>query len=554
MKTNNNQKHTPLHKNHEIVVCLLIVLITFFVYSQLITYDFINFDDPLYVSSNTNVSSGISIKNILWAFDFNEVTYWHPLTLISHMVDCQIFGLNAGMHHLVNLLIHIANSLLLFFVLKQATGELWRSAFVALIFAIHPVNVESVAWIAERKNVLSTFFWMLTMYAYIFYTKRPGMFKYLLVVLFFILGLLSKPMIVTLPFVLLLFDYWPLGRIEPDNLKYSILRVVPEKIPLIILSLFSVIISSLSLKYSQIFVSQKSIPLDLRIENAIVSYAKYIIKLFWPSDLALIYPFPNAIPSMHVFISLLFMLLITIFSIIFTKKRKYFFTGWFWYIGTLLPVTGIVQGGLWPEMADRWAYIPSIGVFVIIVWGIYSLLDEQFKLKKIYLFLSGALCLSVLMLITYIQVGYWKNSYTIFDRTLKVTQNNFLAHNNMGSYLLRKGKIKEAKKHFSDAILINPYFEEALNNTGIVYFTEGNYFEAIDYYRKALKLNPDKSETLNNIGVAMIYSGNIDEAIKYFTRALETNHEYKGAYDNLKKALKLKASFVNQTKKQKAAK
>jgi tetratricopeptide (TPR) repeat protein len=463
------------------------------------------------------------------------------------MIDCRVFGLNAGMHHLTNLFIHIASSILLFFILKQATGALWRSAIVASLFAIHPINVESVAWITERKNVLSTFFWMLTMFAYIFYAKRPAIYKYLTVMFFFVLGLLSKPMLVTLPFVLLLFDYWPLERIKSGSEKEILLKIIIEKVPLIMLSLISVIVSSFSLKYARIFVSQESVPFDLRIANALVSYLKYIAKIVWPQNLAVYYPFPSAVPLWHVIGSVIFILAVSTLSLLAAKKRGYIFTGWFWYAGTLLPVSGIVQGGLWPAMADRWAYIPVIGVLILLIWGLHELFVERFKIKKLLIYLTGIACLSIMAPVAYLQVGYWENSYTLYKHALEVTGGSDLIHNNMGSYLLRRGSyllkqggLKEAKRHFLEALVINPRYEEALNNIGIISYSEGKYNEAIDYYLKALKVNPDYPDAYNNLGVAMISIGRTDDAISHFKKALIINPEYEGAFGNLKKALKLK--------------
>ncbi|MDP3283854.1 MAG: tetratricopeptide repeat protein, partial [Desulfobacterales bacterium] len=529
-------------------------------YGRVVTYDFINFDDNLYVTANQNVQSGITSKSIIWAFSFNEVAYWHPLPLISHMIDCRLFGLNPGKHHLVNLIFHILNSILLFIILKQATGALWRSAIVALLFAIHPINVESVAWIAERKNVLSTFFWMLTMVAYVFYTKRPAVYRYLMVMFFFVLGLLSKPMLVTLPFVLLLFDYWPLERITLGSEKGVVSKIILEKVPLIILSLISVFISSFSLKYARLFVSQESVPFDLRIANAFVSYLKYIAKTVWPQNLAIYYPFPSVIPLWHIIGSVIFILAVSAFALSAAKKKGYIFTGWFWYAGTLLPVIGIVQGGLWPAMADRWAYIPVAGFLIMLIWGLHELFVERFKIRKLLLYSTGMACLSIMVSVAYLQVGYWKNSYTLYKHALEVTGGSDLVHNNMGSYLLRQGsyllkqgRLNEAKHHFSEALVINPRYEEALNNIGIIFYSEGKYHEAIDYYLKALKVNPEFTDAHNNLGVAMISIGKTDDAIYHFKKALIINPEYGGAFENLKKALKLKTgSDKNENNMKKA--
>ncbi|MBU2621995.1 MAG: glycosyltransferase family 39 protein [Proteobacteria bacterium] len=366
------QKAHPATYN--ILIGIILFIMTFAVYRQVINHEFITFDDGIYVTDNASVKKGISLRGILWAFSLTEKydsPYWHPLTWISHMLDCQLFGLNAGMHHLTSLLLHAANSLLLFYILSSATGDLWRSAFVAALFALHPVNVDSVAWIAERKNVLSTFFWMLTMLSYVFYTRRPNILRYCVLILFFVLGLLSKPMLVTLPFVLLLFDYWPLERfdLKQSGLHKKILYLVLEKLPFFIISSYSVYISTVSLKLTRNIISTDYVPMQLRLENAIVSYAAYIGKMVWPSGLSIYYPFPASIAVWKIIASLILLVSVTIFVLFKMRRFRFLGTGWFWFIGTLIPVSGIVQGGLWPEMADRWAYVPYIGLFVIISWG-----------------------------------------------------------------------------------------------------------------------------------------------------------------------------------------
>lgn len=543
-----NGKYELFNGNgREIAICLFIVVIILFIYGRVVTYDYINFDDNFYVTANKNVQSGITLKNVRWAFSFNELGYWQPLSLISHMIDCRLFGLNPGKHHLINLIFHILNSIFLFIILKQATGAMWRSAMVALLFAIHPINVESVAWIAERKNVLSTFFWMLTMYAYILYVQKQDLHRYLAVTLSFILGLLSKPMLVTIPFILLLFDYWPLGRIKPGLEKGILLKIILEKVPLLILSVVSVIISSLSIRYDRFLVSQKSVHFLLRIENAFVSYLKYIAKMVWPQNLAVYYPFPLNVSLWHSIVSALLILIVSALALLIAKKKGYVFTGWFWYAGTLVPVSGIIQGGLWPAMADRWAYVPSIGFLILLVWGLHELFVERIKINKLFIYLACAAYLSFLIPAAYVQAGYWKNSYTLYKHALKVTGGNDLVHNNMGSYLLREGgyllkhgRLKEAKNLFLEALEINPHYEEALSNLGIICYSEGKYNEAINYYQKALKVNPDFYDAHNNLGVAMILAGKTDDAIFHFKKAISIKPQNKGASDNLLKAMKLK--------------
>jgi hypothetical protein len=354
-----------------ILICLFIILVAGAVYWQVTDYDFVNIDDDYYVTKNTHVKDGITKDGLLWAFSLpgpGDQTYWHPLAWLSHMLDSELYGLNGGMHHLTNLLLHIANALLLFTVLMKMSNAFWRSAFVALLFALHPVNVDSVAWIAERKNVLSTFFWLLTMLAYTYYVNKPHVLRYLLVIFIFILGLLSKPMLMILPCVLLLIDYWPLGRIrfefseETSSREKNILdifreqksifyKLILEKIPFFVLSFISIYISFISLKTIGARESAHLVPMSLRVANALVSYLKYMYKMVWPHDLTYFYPYPKIVPFWHVAVSIFVLVAITIVAFRMLRKHSYFAVGWLWYLGTLVPVIGIVQGGLWPSIA-----------------------------------------------------------------------------------------------------------------------------------------------------------------------------------------------------------
>jgi len=522
MTAYNAQNKSFYIKRIDILICIFLVFITFCLYAQVKDHSFITYDDDLYVTKNFHVQNGLTGENIAWAFSFNDVFYWHPLTWLSHMLDCQLYGLNAGMHHLTNLILHIINSLFLFLVFKRMTGATWRSAFVAVLFALHPINVESVAWVAERKNVLSSFFWLLTMLAYVHYTKRPTFYRYLPVFLFFVLGLFSKPMLSTLPFLFLLIDYWPLGRVEFGKLcinkdgkidKFIFLTqkgshpfsLILEKIPLLLLSSVSILVSSASLHRFGSVISYDSIPMALRIENALVSYVKYIKNVFWPNNLAVIYPYPDMIPLWQSVSAGLLLLLITAVSVWKIRNKPYFIVGWLWYVGTLIPVIGLVQAGFWPAMADRWAYMPIIGMFIVIVWGMNDLLKE-WRYKEIVFALVAGIVLSFFIMSSSQQVRYWKSSVMLYKHALDVTEGNHLIHNNLGN----------------------------------IYYRERKTAEAVYHYNEALRINPENALAHNNLGGAMIQAGKIERAIFHFQEALRIKPDFIVANKNLKNTLKFK--------------
>ena len=533
------------------LVCLFLVVITVLSYWQLPTHDFLNFDDNAFIVNSTIVHDGITWKNIKWAFSFTDVAYWHPLTWLSHMLTFELFGLKSGMHHLTNLFLHIASTLLLFTVLHRMTRSLWSSAFVAAMFALHPLNVESIAWASERKNVLSTFFWMLTMLAYAWYTERPSFLRYLFIFLVFALGLTTKPMLITLPFVLLLLDYWPIGRLKLDQsdtektetghkfinmgFQYSIVfRLILEKIPLIALSVITIYFSSLSLKKLGDVVSTASVPMKLRIANALVSYISYIKKMIWPYDLAIYYPFPHALPTWQVAGSGLLILCLSILILRKVKEKPYLVVGWLWYVGTLVPVIGLVQAGLWPAIADRFAYVPLIGLFIIIGWGAPDLM-ERWHSGKIVLVTLGITLISILAVTTWEQLRYWQNGVTLFTHTLNVTPNNSLINKELGNAWEDQGDFDKAIYYYGKAIQINPNNAEARNNLGRLLFIEKNYKDAIYQYKEALRINPNFEIAHNNLATVLLTQGNEKEAIHHYYEALRSSPNYAGAYYNLAK-------------------
>jgi Flp pilus assembly protein TadD len=456
------------------------------------------------------------------------------------MLDVELYGMEAGRHHLINVLLHIASTLMLFLTLIRMTGEPWRSAFVAALFALHPINVESVAWIAERKNVLSTFFWMLTLLAYAVYHERPGMFRYLTVLFVFTMGLLAKPMLVTLPFVLMLMDYWPLNRIRfqpPIRDSFGLaFRLILEKVPLLILSGLSVYFSMASVKGIGNGITLQSIPLMLRIENALISYLIYIGKLIWPANLAVFYPYPVRIPLWQALGALAVLMVISVGVIRALRKFPYLGVGWMWYLGTFTPVIGLMQAGLWPQMADRWAYVPFIGLFIMIAWGGAELLS-RWRHKRFWVSIAAGALLTVLMVLSYIQAGYWENSITLFSHALKITKNNALAHNNLAIVLTEHGRYDEAIYHANAAIDLLPNNAFAYNNLGFVFLKNHKFNDAIRNFRMAIKLYPAYTKAYYNLATALMMIGNIDTAISNYRIALDLAPDSKDILNDFANAM-----------------
>ncbi len=514
-----------LTKYRSFWICLALTLATTAVFWQVCTYDFVNYDDPEYVYENPNIQAGITLKAIKWAFTTSHASIWHPLAWLSHMLDWQLFGPNAGGHHLTSLILHIANTLLLFTVLKQMTHRFWPSAFVAALFALHPLHVESVAWVTERKDVLSTFFWMLTMWAYVRFVNRPKIAGYLLVVALFALGLMAKSMLVTLPFVLLLLDYWPLDRLGPKckkaGTKHSLAYLLIEKIPLFAMTFAACIVTFICQKKGGAMYEGENYGLLICLANASTSYLRYITKMIWPARLAMFYPHPGQnVSILYAIISVAILLAVTILVLRFAKNHRYLVTGWFWYLGTLVPVIGLVQVGS-QAMADRYTYITLTGLFIIIAWGLPELL-EKWPHRKTALWASSLIVLSALAVCTYFQQRYWKNSMTLCEHALKVTNNNYTAHFCMTNMLLEQGRIEEAIWHNTEAIRIKPDYAEALNSLGVALCKAGRIDEAIAYYEKALEIDPILAPAHANFGFALVTKGEFAEAVRHYRIALET--------------------------------
>lgn len=516
---------------------------------QVGNHEFLQYDDVQYVTENQHVQAGLTGAGVVWAFTTTLAGNWHPLTWISHMLDCQLYGLNPRGHHLTNLLLHLVNSLLLFLVLQRMTGAYWRSGFVAALFGLHPLHVESVAWVAERKDVLSTLFWMLTMWAYVRYTERPGISRYALALCTYALGLLAKPMLVSLPFVLLLLDYWPLGRIwlnlptgdfrildyipARDRPQRSlILRPVWEKIPFFVLTVASCIVTFVVQHMAGATESIDLFPVKVRIANALVSYVDYIVKMLWPARLGAFYPHPGAnLPMWQIFGATFLLIAISIVVMRAAKRYPYLAMGWLWYLGILVPVIGLVQVG-GQAMADRYTYVPLVGLFVMISWGIADFLGD-WRYGRIVLPVFAGLLISALMAITWFQMGKWRNSATLFEHTLRVTKNNNIMHNNLGGILTQQGRFAEAAVHYAKAIQIQPKHIKARNNLAVALVHLGKIDEAIVHYRKVLELAPNHAGAHNNLGNALIMQGKLDEGKAEFSAALEINPNYAEPHNNL---------------------
>ena len=520
------------------LISLFLIIVTLAAYWEVKNHEFINFDDGVYINENFHVKSGLTIKGVVWAFTTTHASNWHPLTWLSHMLDCQLYGLNPGHHHLTNLLLHIANTLMLFLLLKKMTRTLWESSFVAAMFALHPLHVESVAWVAERKDVLSTFFWILTIWVYVYYAKRPNLNRYLLVILSFTLGLMSKPMLVTLPFVLLLLDYWPLCRMQlgqsdcdsksqitqsmnAGKNQSHVLRLVLEKVPLFALTAASSFLTFFAQHQGGAVRSLELFPIETRAANALVSYTNYIGKMIFPYRLALFYPYPQVLPIWQVMGAGLFLVCISILVIHSAKKHPYLLVGWLWYLGTLVPVIGLVQVGS-QAMADRYTYIPLIGLFIMMARGIPNIL-AGWCYRRTILAISSAILFSSFIIITRGQVQHWSNSITLFEHTLHVTANNYMAHNQLGLALSCQGKLQEALNIFSIAQQLKPNHPDAYNNLGVVLVQQGKIQEAIEHYSKAVRIKPNFSVAHFSLGLTYLLIGDSSSALEEYKILMTIN-------------------------------
>ena len=515
----------PNPRWHIVGVCICLAVLTWIVFGQTLWHDFINYDDQRYVYENTKITNGLSFGSIAWAFTHIHSTNWHPLTTISHMLDCQLYGLRSGWHHFTNVLLHTLAAILLFLALMKMTGAFWRSGFVAAVFAIHPLRVESVAWIAERKDVLSGVFFMLTLLAYLHYTRLPSVRRYLVVVFVLACGLMSKPMLVTLPFVLLLLDYWPLDRI-----RGQFWTRVWEKIPLVALSAISSIATLVAQKGAVGWT--EDLPILERINNAIVSYVFYIWQIFWPARLAVFYPHPeNALPLWEIISSLLLLICITAVAIALRKQRPYLITGWLWYLGMLVPVIGLVQVG-WQGRADRYTYLPQIGLYIAVTWAAADL-TASWRRQRTIVSVAALIVVGVFSSCAFVQTAYWRDSETLFKHALAVTKNNDVAENNLGIVFLGQGKLDEAISLLQAAVALRSENSPAHENLAKALLQKGQVAEALLHYQKLLELQPDNIEVHNIVGTVLVQQHRVRDGVDEWQKVLAIQPENGNAMSNL---------------------
>jgi tetratricopeptide (TPR) repeat protein len=580
----------------------LLVLVTIALYWPVMRHDFISYDDPIYVTDNPHVRAGLSWEGLVWAFGrvHGSQTYWHPLTWVSHMVDCQLYGLKPGGHHLTSVLLHAANTVLVFLVFRRMTGAYWRCVTLAALFALHPLQVDSVAWVAERKTLLSAFFWLLSLWAYVRYaevqspkskvqtpksefqspkskvqslgfrvqspashitdhgsriTHYPSLF-YVLSLFFTACGLMCKPVLVTLPFVLLLLDYWPLQRFQLSTLNAQrstspplrglelktqgsrlkvFLPLLWEKLPFFALAAASSVITVLAHQALGMLNPVSMPPWDARLENALVSYVRYLGKTFWPSRLAIFYPYPTAWPMWEVVTCALLLLAISGLVLGTARSRPWLFVGWFWFLGVLVPFVGLIQAGA-QAMADRFMYVPALGILVALIWGLHGLAKGG-RYQQSGLSVAGAAAIVLCLVLTRQQLGYWNNSQTLFQHALEVTESNYLAHNNLGSALDAKSQIDQAMTEFQEAIRLKPDYALAHNNLGIALDAKGRLDEAIREFREVIRLKPNYAEAHKNLGMALYRQSQIEEAIRELQKAVRLKPDDAEAHNSFGNAL-----------------
>jgi Tfp pilus assembly protein PilF len=552
------------------LVCLLLALATLAVYLPVRNFGFVNYDDFVYFSSNSHVLSGLAWANVQWAFTSGETGNWIPLTWLSLMLDAQLFGTGAAAPHLTNVAIHLANSILVFALIRQLTGAFWRSSAVAMLFAVHPLHVESVAWVAERKDVLSSFFGLLTLLFYALYAAGNNLKQIessavshtacrtslVMAIFFFICGLMSKSMVVTLPFVMLLLDFWPLQRFKTCSLKHLLI----EKIPFFALTAADSVITFIFQRKGALVLNLAWVPTTSRVENIFISYARYLVKIFWPFNLAAPYPHPIQWPVPLAAFSIVLFVALCVAAVLLKKKFPFVFTGWFWFAGMLVPVIGLVQVGL-PAMADRYAYLPVIGIFIMVVWGAGEICT-RLQLPRGGVIFCTILLLAACGVRARNQVGTWRDDQTLFGHALAVTKNNYLASLNLAYWYSKNGqvpnaldcydkamqmstnelavawyskidRVKSALDYYYNTFRINPNDPTALYNLGNASIKVGRWDEAIGYYRRALQITPNQADILDNLGLALAHNKQLPEAAECFQAALKLQPDSVNAHNNL---------------------
>src|SRR5437870_3858045 len=570
------------------IVSVFLAVIVWIAFGRALNDGFVGYDDQNYVLRNPRVTNGLTLGSIQWAFTHVHATNWHPLTTISHMLDCQLYGLQPWGHHLTNILLHAAAAILLFFALRELTasgdavagigdagrdqryrlqrGPLWPSVFIAAVFAVHPLRVESVAWVSERKDVLSGVFFMLTLWAYARYARSdgPSLFRYLIVVVLFALGLMCKPTLVTLPFVLLLLDYWPLGRVRPSSSsrrgetasawsrRNTWSWLVIEKVPLFALSAASCIATLLAQKQA-LDLSIKA-PLEERLGNALISYVAYVGQMIWPAHLAVLYPYPEGnLEIPQVILALLLLLMISVAFFLWRKKYPFLLIGWLWYLGMLIPMIGIIQVGS-QVRADRYTYLPQIGLYLLVAWGGMELF-QRWRRTRGTLAITAALIIMALITRSYLETSHWRDTETLWKHAIASTSNNYIAHTNLAQTLSQSGRFAEAIAECEKALKIKPDLAAAHNNLGAALVENqrggdgarrqnGAVDEAIVHYRRALQIKPDFAQAHSNLGNALLLKGQVDEAIAQFQNALEIDPNHAEARYNLGNAFVAEGKYT----------
>ena len=490
---------------HVAVLGLLLAAMAVGLYVRSVGFSFVNFDDDLYVTQNKHVQAGLTLASVAWAFTTFATSNWHPLTWLSHMLTCQIFGLSPGGHHLMSLLFHALNCLLLFYVLYRMTGRIWPSFFVAALFGFHPLRVESVAWVSERKDVLSACFWLLALLAYVRYARKPSWAAYLWLLLAFLLGLMSKPMVITLPVVLLLLDFWPLGRMRLSGSAPGLVppgtvgfwRLVLEKLPLLALAAGSAVVTIYASRSQGAMPSFKVLPLTARLENAVSSCVGYMLKTLWPQGLGAWYPVPEPLVLWKVLAAGLVLAGFTWGAVAAARRHPYLLVGWLSYLAMLLPVIGILQAGE-QAMADRYTYLPSIGLALAVTWSLADIIRQRPSYRQVVLCAGVAVSMGLATL-TWFQAGRWRNTISILRHTVEAAPDSYWAHNNLGAALQAEGRLEEAKQQLMQALAVRPEFADAQNNLGFVLEKQGRVAEAVDHYRRALRINPKQATYQMNL-------------------------------------------------------
>jgi protein O-mannosyl-transferase len=525
-------------ERHDLFIAAALAIVTLAVYGQVVSHQFVGLDDDVYLRDNPMVASGVTPQGIVWAFTTFYDSNWHPLTWLSHMVDFQLFGQNAGGHLLINAFIHTLNTILLFVFLKQGTGARWKSAIVAALFALHPLHVESVAWTVERKDTLSTFFGLLSLLAYIRYVRAPSPVRYTMVAVWLACGLMAKPMLVSWPFLFLLLDYWPLRRFEWNladgfkTLAKESLGFIPEKLLFFAIVAASIVVTHWAQSYHEMTIRVFDAPFALRGANALVSYARYVLLTFWPIHLAVYYPFPRSVPVWQIVLSVIVLGAITGIALRYAGRQSWLIVGWLWFVGTLIPVIGVVQVGIGEAMADRYHYIPSIGLFIMLVFA-FAALASRLHLSRFVIIAMSVIVLSALGALAAVQTTRWRDTETLFTHTLAVTSDNLVIEYNFGRVLGLQRKYDQAIPHLLEALRIDPKFFDALVNTGLFFLNQGKTTEAIPYYQRAIDLKPGSAKTHMQLGMALAKGDQKERALQEFYKARDLDPDDADVRTNL---------------------